>query len=438
MPAATPANAPSLVRNVLLRFEGSNTIGAKLVPELAKSFLERIGDTDVRIIPGANEEELSVQGKHDNTLDVVEIKAHGSGDAFKALKSGECDIGMASRKIKATEVEELQASLGDLTSDASENVLALDGVAVIVNQANPVRVLTMDQLARIFSGEIKDWSQAGGAPGPISLYAYDEKSGTFDFFNESVLKPRGKKFAALPANHRFENGTKLSDGVAADPSGIGFIALPFVGVNKALAVGDTGVAPRKPAIMTVKTEDYLLSRRLYLYVPAAPKNPNVSKFIEFALGPTIHPIVANVGFISMDLATELKPTVVDSSDPRAASAEWRRLTAGATELPTRMRFRSGSSLLDTRANRDIGRIAGVLSSYNGGKLILIGFADGSGSPAANKTLSHDRANVVERELSPEGVTIANVVGLGAAAFVAPNETPDGREKNRRVEVWVRK
>src|SRR5262249_46163084 len=426
----------------LLRFNGSNTIGAKLAPELVKSFLQQLGDTDVRIIRGTNDEESTIEGQHGNTQDVVEIKAHGSGSAFTSLQAGQSDIGMASRKIKPAEVQQLQPLLGDLTSNASEHVLALDGVAVIVNQANSVRGLTMDQLARIFAGEITDWSQVGGAGDSISLYARDEKSGTFDFFNESVLKSRGKKLAALPAERRFDDSTKLSDAVAADPGGIGFIGLPYVGANKALAIGDTGVQPRRPSVMTVKTEDYLLSRRLYLYTPATAKNPNVPKFIEFALGKTAQPIVTEVGFIGTDLsplpASELK--TVGTDDPRAASAQWRQLTSGAIELPTRLRFQSGSSQLDTRANRDIGRIDGLLSqpSYSGAKLILIGFADSSGSPGANKKLSEDRARLAGGELSPYGVNIATVAGLGAEGGVASNETPEGREKNRRVEVWVRK
>ena len=135
-----------------------------------------------------------------------------------------------------------------------------------------------------------------------------------------------------------------------------------------------------------------------------------------------------------------EPKTVGTDDPRAASAQWRQLTSGAIELPTRLRFQSGSSQLDTRANRDIGRIDGLLSqpSYSGAKLILIGFADSSGSPAANKKLSEDRARIAGRELSPYGVNIATVAGLGAEAGVASNETPEGREKNRRVEVWLRK
>jgi len=441
-PAATPTPAATVSRNVLLRFNGSNTIGAKLAPELVKSFLQQLGDTDVRIIRGANDEESTIEGRHGNAQDVVEIKAHGSANAFASLQAGQSDIGMASRRITPAEVQQLQPLLGDLTSNTSEHVLALDGVAVIVNQANVVRGLTMDQLARIFAGEITDWSQVGGAGDPISLYARDEKSGTFDFFNDSVLKPHGKRLAALPAERRFDDSTKLSDAVAADPGGIGFIGLPYVGANKALAIGDTGVTPRKPSVMTVKTEDYLLSRRLYLYTPATAKNPNASKFIEFALAKTAQPIVTEVGFMGMDVSplAASDPKTVGTDDPRAASAQWRQLTSGAIELPTRLRFRSGSSQLDTRANRDIGRIDGLLSqpSYSGAKVILIGFADSSGMPAANKKLSEDRARIAGRELSPYGVNIATAAGLGAEAFVASNETPEGREKNRRVEVWLRK
>jgi phosphate transport system substrate-binding protein len=115
------------------------------------------------------------------------------------------------------------------------------------------------------------------------------------------------------------------------------------------------------------------------------------------------------------------------------------MTASARELQTRFRFRPGTSELDSRAYEDIGRIIGIASqpAYQGRKYVLIGFADSHGTALANCKLSEDRANIVKQELAAEGLEVVKVAGLCAEAPVASNETPQGREKNRRVEVWVK-
>jgi phosphate transport system substrate-binding protein len=287
-----------------------------------------------------------------------------------------------------------------------------------------LRRLLLSSLADIFSGAIFDWSLVGGRPGFITIYARDDKSGTYDFFDEAVLKAQGKSLVG--GTNRFEDSQTLSDSVARDPTGIGFIGLNYIGSNKVVGLCDTDVQPRKPSLLTIKTEDYMLSRRLFLYTAVAPTNPNVKPFIEFALGSAAQPAVERADLVNMDLT----PVPSDPNDPRNQSASWSQLAVGATEIPTRFRFRSGSSALDPRANRDIGRIVGILSQpqYRGKHVILIGFADSSGSPLTNKTLSQTRADIVRKELALEGLGFSEVVGLGAQAFIASNATTEGREK----------
>jgi phosphate transport system substrate-binding protein len=211
--------------------------------------------------------------------------------------------------------------------------------------------------------------------------------------------------------------------------------LNYIGSNKVVALSDTDVEPRKPSLLTIKTEDYMLSRRLFLYTAVTPTNSNVKPFIEFALGTAAQPAVERADLVNMDLT----PVPSDPNDPRDQFASWSQLTAGATEIPTRFRFRAGSSDLDTRANRDIGRIVGILSQpqYRGKQVILIGFADSSGRHRQIKRSRKARADIVKKELAPEGLAFSKVVGLGAEAFIAPNDRREGREKNRRVEVWVK-
>ncbi len=158
----------------------------------------------------------------------ITIAAHGSATAFTALAENSCDIGMASRKIKSDEAAKLK-SLGDMSSVLNEHILGLDGIAVIVNAANPANQLDKDKIMRIFTGEITDWSQVGAYKGAIKVYARNDNSGTYDTFKSLVLG--GKPLAA--GAQRIEDSKALSDAVAADPYGIGFIGLPYIQSAKA-------------------------------------------------------------------------------------------------------------------------------------------------------------------------------------------------------------
>lgn len=436
---APPPPKPAAAAETLLRVHGSNTIGGKLLPALAEAFLRQEGYANVHRVDGAKEDEGSIVGERNGVLKQIAIQAHGSKTAFSGLQSGLADIGMSSRAIKKEERQTLLPTLGDLTSNASEHVLALDGIAVIVHPSNPVKSLTLAQLADIFSGTITNWSQVGGRAGTIAVNARDNKSGTWDFFNEAVLMKRDKTLAANA--QRFEDSRKLSESVGSDPLGIGFIGLNYVGSNKVVALADTGVDARRPTLNTVRTEDYLLARRLYLYTAESPSNPNVFAFIEFALSDAGQSVVEDTGLVTVALTVPPEGTPErNSDDPRTKSAKWRELTDKATaEIATRFRFRTGTSELDTRANRDIGRVSGIMEKgqYRDRSLILIGFADAKGRHDLNCRLSQDRAEIVRTELVAEGLSVDKAVGLCEEAPVASNETPEGREKNRRVEVWVK-
>ena len=443
LPPPVTAAAPAVAGTTLLRVHGSNTIGGKLLPALATAYLQQQGYSNVRQVAGAKPEESAINGDKGGKSVQIQIHAYGSSTAFADLKAGTADIGMSSRKIRPDEQQQLLSTLGDLSSNAGEHVLALDGVALIVNSANTVKTLSLAQAAEILSGKVTDWAQVGGQAGPITIYARDNQSGTYEFLNDAVLKKSGKTLAS--SAKRFEDSQQLSSAVASDPAAIGFIGLNYVGSNKVLALSDKDVPARKPTVLTVKTEDYLLARRLYLYTAVQPANPEVRKFVEFALGTAAQPVITTAGLVNMDITPKAAASSEGCSagagvaDPRCQSADWRNLTAGAVEIETRFRFRTGSSELDTRASRDVGRIVGVLSQpqYQAKQLLVIGFADASGAKALNCKLSQERADILRRELEPEGLKFSRVVGLCSEAPVASNDALEGREKNRRVEVWVK-
>ncbi len=418
----------------MLRLAGSNTIGATLAPALAQAFLKQLGAKDIRVLPGAKADELSVQALLPGFLPggssrvEIQIAAHGSATAFDGLMNASCDIGMASRKVKPKEITKL-ASLGDLSSPASEHLLALDGIAVIVNASNPISTLTKDQLAAIFSGAVGDWSQLGRQQGSIHIYSPDNNSGTYDTFKTLVL---GSK-SLLGTAKRLEDNRALSDAVANDPNAIGFVGLPYIVNAKAIAVAERGAIAFQPNRLTVGTEDYLLSRRLYLYTPADPRNRYVEKFVEFALSKAGQEVVGNVGFIAQNV------TAVQDVVPPAAPYQYRRLTQAAGRLSLDFRFVPGLTTLDSKATMDLDRVISFLadSGYSGDNVMLLGFTDNTGNRPLNLAMSQSRARAVAEAFAQRGLKPATVKGFGPDLPVASNDNEAGRERNRRVEIWLK-
>jgi phosphate binding protein len=412
----------------VLRLGGSNTIGEDLAPRLAKTFLEHQGAQGVAI--GAKDtktQHVTVSGTLGGQPIDVEITSPGSKLAFDCLEADTCDIGVSSRPIHPDEAARLK-NLGDMTQPTCEHVVAQDGVAVIVSPRNTLSSLSFLELAKIFSGTVTDWSGVGGEAGPIHVYARDKASGTYDVFNTLVMQNDMLKPART-----FDDSAALSHEVSIDDAAIGFIGLPYVKESKALAVTEGGMLALYPTIFTVSTEDYALTRRLFLYTADAPKNPLASAFVGFALSNEGQKIVEATGFVSLAIRSET------ATLPKAAPARYASEVTGAARLSLDLRFRSGEAELDSKATRDVDRLIAYLAlpEHRASQTLLLGFADNQGSDSVNESLSKSRATVVAMMLRQRGVAPALVDGFGSAMPIAPNTSPEGRNRNRRVEVWVR-
>jgi phosphate transport system substrate-binding protein len=425
-PVKPEPTTPADVKPVL-RLGGSNTIGAALAPKLVAAYFRTQGCTNVDTQSPAADETVVRCDAGGRTL-VATISAHGSSTAFEGMKSGALDIGMASRKIKTDEVQAL-AALGDMTAPSNEHVLGLDGIAIVVNPANSIESLTQDQVAAIFTGVVSRFNQVGGAAGDIHVYARDDKSGTYDTFKTLVLD----KTPLVASAKRFEDGNELSKEVAGDPAGIGFVGLPAVGAAKVVAVAAPGAVSLVPNRFTIATEDYVLSRRLYLYTAANSPQPEVAQFVQFATSEKGQAVVAEVGFVPLTIKQET------FAAPSGAPKDYEKLVQNALRLSVNFRFRTGSAQLDNRGLADLGRVTEFLasSSVQPARLMLFGFADSRGSAAMNLKLSEERARTVATALGQRGVQPGVMRGFGVALPVADNSTPEGQEKNRRVEVWVK-
>jgi phosphate transport system substrate-binding protein len=413
-----------------LRIQGSNTVGADLGPALVEGFLLDQGLLKIhRENPDTANEQRIVGQTSDGKRGVVEVAAHGSSTGFIALKNTSADLAASSRPIKDSELASLQF-LGDLKSPAAEQVIAIDGLAIILHPDNPLQQLNTEQLARIFSGEVKTWEELGGRGGAIHLYARDDQSGTYDTFKDLVLSGRGKSLSS--AAKRFESSEQLSDAVSSDPQAIGFIGLPYVRQAKAVAIADGQSQAMLPLNSLIATEDYPLSRRLFFYLPPTSENPWAKALVEFAQSPKGQAIVAANGFIAQTVhAIAVTPNALMPEGYQSLSRHAQRLTVN-------FRFEEGSASLDNKARQDLARVLDYIKRNDKTEraVTLVGFGDAKDDPARADLLSKLRAMAVRRELVKSGVVLREVRGFGAQMPVAANSADEGRIKNRRVEVWV--
>jgi phosphate transport system substrate-binding protein len=427
---------------------GSNTIGAQLMPALIERYGDSIQATAEKHI-GSNPEEVSIVLKaNGQELAAIDLQSHGSGTSAPGLASKKAQIGMSSRPIKPEEVKTVTAA----GMTVQPHVVALDGLLVFVSPDNPLSALTMDQVAKIFSGQITDWAQLGQKPRKINLYRRDDKSGTYDSFNHLVLQPFKLKIA--PDAKKYESSPDLSDDVARDPDGIGFAGFAYLRNAKALNIAGSCGMNSAPTPFNVKSEEYPLSRRLYLYTTNATSAPQAMKLVEFSLSDAAQDAVTQSGYIDQSpdylefsmqadrIASSLNVPDTDFvlKDMRGLMNEIR----SARRMSTTFRFQSNSFQLDEKAQQDVKRLARLLTApvLRNKQILLAGFGDGAGPYAAGIAISNSRANAVKAALIQAGgkdVNPARIItkSYGKMMPVACNDSDAGRQRNRRVEIWVR-
>ena len=203
----------------------------------------------------------------------------GSGSGIQAVQEGRCDIGLSSRSLKEEE------KAGGLT----ETVLAYDGIAVIVNPQNAVEDLDVETIAKIYTGEITNWSELGGNDAQIVVIGREAGSGTRDGF-ESIT---GTEEACQYRQELTSTGDVITT-VSQNPDAIGYASLAAVNDQvKALSVG--GVVPDEA---TVKDGSYVIQRPFVLVTKNDTKlSDTAQKFFDFALSDEAAPLISQAGAV---------------------------------------------------------------------------------------------------------------------------------------------
>ena len=244
-------------------------------PTVLSGTVSTDGSTSMEKVIGA----LSEAFMEANSKVTVTYNPTGSGTGIQAVQEGRCDIGLSSRGLKD---EEKAAGL-------QETVLAYDGIAVIVNPANPVEDLTLAQIADIYTGKITNWSELGGSDSEIVLIGREAGSGTRSGFEEIVEV----KDLCQYRQELSSTGDVIAT-VAQNPGAIGYASLASVkDTVKAVKVG--GVAPSEE---TVKDESYAIQRPFVLVTKeGVALSETAQAFFDYAVSKDSNPVVAAAGVV---------------------------------------------------------------------------------------------------------------------------------------------
>lgn len=224
----------------------------------------------------------------------IAVTGGGSSIGINAFINGVADVCASSRPMRKSEVDRAK-SRGAITNEIP---VALDGLAIAVHSSNPIKSLTMDEVRRIYIGQITNWNQLGGPNMPIVVYSRDSNSGTYGFFQLNVLKNQnwGKGVRFLPST-----AEEVRE-VGRTPGGIGYGGIAYfkgaANVKLLPIAPSAGAAPVEPTEANVRAKKYPIWRYLYYYTNGRPKGAT-KQFIDFVLSPQGQRIAEEVGYYSL-------------------------------------------------------------------------------------------------------------------------------------------
>jgi len=244
--------------------KGSDTLGAKMVPQLKEEF---------KAMKARAGEEV-----------IFEIAAEGSSTGIAAVIDGTADLGMSSREAKAKEVS--KGLVGGVKMEAI--TVAKDGIAIIAHESNPLDEISKREVEKIFAGDVVDWSPINGKSGDISIYTRNTSSGTYAVFQIMALRKRDY----AQSSQKMAGNEQIASEVAKNPNGIGYVGLAYIRTPGVKVLPVEGIQPSQSI--------YPYARPLYLYYDANKEmRPIVKEFVDFCLSAKGQKIVEAVHFISI-------------------------------------------------------------------------------------------------------------------------------------------
>lgn len=457
---------PSPAKPDVLRIEGAATLAADFIPQLIRDYATSIGANAVELPrePRQPATRYRISDARGAELATIEVLPGTSATALASLERGAASIALIDRPLTTdadTRLSQTQRAAARQRSPQSlpqqqphlpsEIVLGLDGIAAVTAPQNPAASLSIENLAKVVSGQISDWFQLGQPPGPIALYLPPDGTGSLETFVRNVLRPRSLEISRDAK--RVANEVEAAEAAAKDPRGLALVS--FAAQRSARTINletQCGLIVR-PSSFTVKTGEYPLVRRLSLQLAPQLTQPSARGLVRIAQsGEVINAIgaarIVDSSIASLPIEEQSERMAWAANAPASAfdPAELRQMLAdfdGAVRLSTTFRFTAGTNELDPASRREVQRLAAALKEpeLTGRRIILAGFTDAGGKFQANLSASLRRAGQVRSALlAATGSTLdqrlVTAKGYGPLAPVGCNGTPEGTRLNRRVEVWV--
>ncbi|EFL50054.1 phosphate binding protein [Solidesulfovibrio fructosivorans JJ]] len=215
----------------------------------------------------------------------ISVSGGGSGNGIKSLIDGSTDIAMASRAMEQKEID-LAKSKGE---NPVQTVVAIDAIVPIVNPANKLEAVNLEQLKELYTGKVTSWKDLGGT-GPVVVISRDTSSGTYECWENLVMK----KAHVFPGALMQASNGAVVQAVSKNKNAIGYIGLGYLDAStKPLSVN--GV---KATAETAKSKKYPISRDLYIYTNGAPAGA-VKGLVDFLLGAEGQKLVKAVGYVPL-------------------------------------------------------------------------------------------------------------------------------------------
>ncbi len=432
---------------------GARTIGETLMPALVEGFAAENG-YDARRILRSDTDFRYVISSDGNDLARIDFRVTSSDEGFADLLANEADIALSMREVRPEEVARgRDAGLGKLDAPGRSRVLALDGIVPVVSPSNPVRNISLSNIARIFTGEIQNWSELGGVDAPIYRHLRAPNSGLLQAFEDIVMAPGGKPLAAGVIRHASNAG--LEDAVAADPFAIGITSYSSLGNARPVSlVGSCGFVV-EPGDLSIKSEDYALIAPLLIYTPARRMPKLARDLMLYLRSPAAQVVIQRIGFVDQTIASvpiaqqgDRFANAITVAGDEVTLEELQKMTTllrPLSRLTTTFRFRAGSSDLDAPSRANAEQLARSLEAgfFDGRELVFVGFSDGAGAADVNRRLARKRAFSVRDAVLRSAPTVKRerttirVEAFGEALPMACDDSSWGRQVNRRVEVWMK-
>jgi len=236
------------------------------------------------VLPIAQKTAEAYMKEHPDTK--ISISGGGSGNGIKALIDKTTDIANSSRAIKKEEIEQAKAK----GSDPVEFIVAYDCIVPVVHPSSPLKNITVDQLKALYKGEIRNWKEIGGLDKPVVIISRDTSSGTYEVWEEKVMK----KERVFPGALLQASNGAIVQAVSKNPNAIGYIGLGYMDKSvKMLSVN--GVTGSKE---TTLNKSFPVSRPLYMYTPVKPTG-EIKKFMDFMTSDKGQKLVEEEGFIPL-------------------------------------------------------------------------------------------------------------------------------------------